>query len=425
MCSPPAVWLISGTPLAREEICYPQLQIGPRQRCISVSRKGEDGTILAVATKEIAVVGAGVIGLTTAFALAQADHRVILIDPFPGRGASFVAAGLIAPVTEAVYGEESLVELSLEAARRWPEHADDINSHSAFDCGLDRSGTLFVAHDRNDQERVRAQVPLYQRLGLETHWRGRETLKQLEPLLAPSIRGGLEVPGDIQVDNRRLISSLTDALTSYGVTILRETVREVVVANGRVTGVTTEHRRIRSSHVVLCVGYNIGAISGLPDRDHLSLRPVKGQILRLLQRDPHLRLRRSVRALVAGSAIYLVPRASGQLVVGATVEEQGLAHAPTAGGAYTLLRDAIAVVPSVAEAEFESIEVGFRPAALDNAPIIGPGSNEGLIYALGCYRHGVLFSPVVAASVAELIRTGEVPEIVRPFSPDRLPAPRV
>ncbi len=364
-------------------------------------------------------MGAGVIGLTTAFALVQRGHSVTIFDPFPGRGASFVAAGMIAPMTEASHGEDSLIALSLEAARRWPAHAESIESQSSYRVGLNRAGTLLVALDANDRAEVRSMLPLYETLGLSATWHAGGSVREIEPLLAAGVRGGIEAPDDIQVDNRRLLSSLADVLTRAGVSIVRERVVAVLSNGTRVTGVATTSQRHVASTVILCTGYDLAGIEGIPVHDEIVMRPVKGQILRLFQGDPRLRLRYSVRAIVAGSSIYLVPRSSGKVVVGATVEEQGVSYSTTAGAAYSLLRDAINVVPAIAEAEIEGFEVGLRPATRDNEPVIGASSLEGLSYALGGYRHGVLLSPVVADCIVELVELGAVPEIAWPFSPER------
>jgi len=410
---------------------WPWDAIGPRVNTLSDNRLGpsqphdkataemENTTIQPVSAKEIIVVGAGVVGLSTAFALSRRGHAVTVFDPFPGRGASFVAAGLIAPMTEANHGEESLVALSVEAARRWPEHADEIESHTPYHVGLNESGTLLVALDSNDRARIRSMLPLYEALGLAAEWHGSGSVRVKEPLLAPTVRGGLEGPNDIQVDNRRLLSALTDVLKRAGVNIVRERVVSVRSSGTQATGVETTRQIYNAGSIILCAGYDIAGIEGLPVHDEINIRPVKGQILRLYQRDARLRLHYNVRALVAGSAIYIVPRSSGKVVVGATVEEQGVSFSTTAGAAYSLLRDAISVVPAIAEAEIEGFEVGLRPATRDNAPIIGPASLEGLVYALGGYRHGVLLSPLVADCIAELIDSGAMPEIAWPFSPER------
>lgn len=359
------------------------------------------------------------IGLTTAFALKQRGHDVTVFDPFPGGGASYVAAGLIAPITEAGHGEDTLAEFSFEAARMWPEHARNIEERTSYRVGLNRAGTLFVAFNVNDRDQIHALLPLYQSLGLTPEWHGSGPVRVKEPLLAPKVHGGLEVPGDVQVDNRQLLSSLTDALTRAGVNFIRERVLKVLSNGSRASGVASSNQHYVAETVVLCTGYDIAGMEGIPVHDEIVLRPVKGQILRLFQHDEDLRLHYNVRALVSGSSIYIVPRSSGKVVVGATVEEQGVSFSTTAGAAYRLLRDAISIVPAIAEAEVESFEAGLRPATRDNAPVIGAAALDGLVYALGGYRHGVLFSPLVAECVANLIETGECPKIAWPFSPDR------
>lgn len=373
-----------------------------------------------MAPNNVVIVGAGVVGLSTAFALATRQVPVTIFDPFPGQGASHVAAGMIAPITEATYGEESLVSFSVESMRRWPGFAQAVARHTELDCGLDTAGTLSIALDANDRSLLRAQVPLYEQTGLSVTWHTSDSARELEPLLSPNVRGGLEAQSDIQVDNRRLLSALSDALRGLGVRFVRERVTGLGVEGGRVTGVTSNARFTGCECVVIATGYDVASIQGIPSGDVITLRPVKGQILRLFQRDPALRLSRTVRALVAGTPVYLVPRASGQVVIGATVEEQGPSHHATAGAIYGLLRDAISVVPSIAEAQLQHVDVGLRPAALDNAPVLGPANCEGLIYALGCYRHGILFSPLVAESIAEFVVSGSLPSIAEPFRPGRL-----
>ena len=398
--------------------CRPQ----PRE----VGTGGATTTIDRVAEHETIVVGAGVIGLSIAFTLATRGGAVTLVDPHPGRGASYVAAGMIAPVTEAAYGEESLVGLSVAAARQWPEFAEQLARYTDLSCGLVRAGTLFVALDANDRARIRSKIPLYESLGLRATWHTRTEIRNFEPLLAPGVAGGFETHDDFQVDNRRLLAALTDALLRLGVPMVRERVIALVGDDRRVRGVLTETRSIDADSVVLALGHDLDSVAGLPPLDRPRLRPVKGQIVRLFQRNPKLRLTHSVRAVVGGGEVYLVPRASGQVVVGATVEEMGTDREPTAGALYGLMRDATAVVPSIVEAEFHSIDVGLRPAAMDNAPIIGPSALDGLIYALGHYRHGILLAPLTASSIADYVLGGSPPEIVAPFLPrlsgDRGPA---
>ncbi len=367
----------------------------------------------------VVVVGAGVVGLTTAFTLASEGFDVSVIDPFPGRGASFVAAGMIAPLTEAVHGEESLTELCAQGAALWPSFAKRLSEYSELDCGLEQTGTLVVAADNNDREFLRSRIPTPALGTLGATWATAAEVRALEPLLASSVRGGFLATSDFQVDNRRLLASLMRALSNLQVSVVQSKVLSILSDNNQVKGVVTEDGVHHASHVVLCPGYDVARIEGLPTADRPVIRPVKGQILRLFQHDPLLRLRRTVRAMIAGSSIYLVPRESGQFVIGATVEEQGTSRVPTGGAILALLRDACLTVPSVAEAELLETGTGLRPATIDNAPIIGPSLLGGLIYAVGHYRHGVLLGPITAQSIAEIVRTGEVPVSIAPFQPGR------
>jgi glycine oxidase len=374
-------------------------------------------TIPPVNNSQVIVVGAGVVGLSVAFKLASHGLEVTVVDPFPGRGASFVAAGMIAPVTEAAYGEESLVELSIAAGQCWTGFAQLLASRTNYDIGLEHAGTLTVARDSNDRAQLRSLVPLYTSLGLKAIWQSSQEIREMEPLLSPAARGGFAALDDIQVDNRRLLSALFDALANLGTTFTRERVTAIIIKDARIHGVKTESGEIFTDHVVICAGLESGSIDGLPEIDRPILRPVKGQILRLAQRNPALRLRHSVRALTGGRAIYCVPRTSGQVVVGATMEEKGRSLEPTAGGVQQLLADAIAIVPSLFEAELQHVDVGLRPATVDNAPIIGESGTRGLMYAAGHYRHGVLFSPITADAIYSVITTGALPLLLEPFAP--------
>lgn len=369
-----------------------------------------------MAKPETVIIGGGVIGLACAFVLALDDNAVTVVDPFVGRGASYVAAGMIAPLTEATYGEEPLVGLTIAAAGAWPAFSELLGRHTPLHPGYERAGTLVVAADNNDHAALRAQLPFYERLGLAALSRTASELRSEEPLLSPSVRGGYFAPHDVQVDNRRLVSALFDAAARNGVGIRPERVRSLRVSGDVVSGVETERGMIAADRVVVATGHDLDWLSDQAN-DVPRIRPVKGQILRLHQHEPSLRLRRTVRGLVNGSPIYLVPRSTGQVVVGATVEEQGRSLAPTADACYRLLRDATALVPSIAEAEFLGLDVGLRPATANNMPLVGASNCAGLYYALGHYRHGVLLAPISANAIAELLRTGRLPEVMMPFSP--------
>jgi glycine oxidase len=145
---------------------------------------------------------------------------------------------------------------------------------------------------------------------------------------------------------------------------------------------------------------------------------VKGQTVRLRLPGPP-RISRVVRAQVKGTAVYLVPRADGEIVVGGSVEEAGFDVTPRAGAVYELLRDAQSVLPELGEAVLAELCTGLRPGSPDNAPIVGPSAVPGLIHASGHYRNGILLTPVTADAVAELVTVGRLPAVMEPFVPAR------
>jgi glycine oxidase len=153
------------------------------------------------------------------------------------------------------------------------------------------------------------------------------------------------------------------------------------------------------------------------------VRPVKGQIVRL--RAPSGFLNRSVRGVVRGSPVYLVPRPDGELVVGATQEELGADTRVTAGGLWELLRDARTLVPGITELEFTEAVARLRPGTPDNGPILGPCAADGLVLATGHFRNGVLLTPVTADVIAGYLQSGRWPEVAAHFTVERFGEPSV
>jgi glycine oxidase len=243
-------------------------------------------------------------------------------------------------------------------------------------------------------------------------------------MLAPGVRGGLRVDGDHQIDPRRLASALVAACERAGVVFHRCWAERLDVAGSRATGVTAaDGARLGAGRVVLAGGSLSGRLAGVPQDLLPPVRPVKGQVLRLtVPRRYAPFLSRTVRAVVRGSQVYLVPRENGELVVGATSEELGWDTTVTAGGVYELLRDAHELVPGITELPLTETRAGLRPGSPDNAPLLGPSGLDGLLLATGHYRNGVLLTPVTGDVMAELLAGGELPEAARPFTPERFGA---
>jgi glycine oxidase len=376
---------------------------------------------------DLAVVGGGVIGLAVAWRAAAAGLRVMVVDPAPGGGASWAAAGMLAPVTEVHYGEQALLRLNLAAAARWPGFAAELEEAAGRPVGYLACGTLSVARDADDLAALDDLYRFQQGLGLEVERLRSRECRSLEPGLAPGVRGGVLVPGDHQVDNRALVGALLAAAARAGVVLRPATARGLRVAGGRVRGVVLDGgETLAAGTVVLAAGCWSGALDGL-DRALLPpVRPVKGQLLHLRGPAAAPLARRNVRGL----EVYLVPRADGRVVVGATVEEQGYDQRVTAGAVHRLLRAAAELLPDVDELELTETVVGLRPGSPDNAPLLGQSGLDGLVVATGHYRNGILLTPVTADAVTELLVDGRTPAAIAPFSPRRFdraataPSPR-
>ncbi|WP_069811797.1 glycine oxidase ThiO [Streptomyces sp. TP-A0874] len=374
---------------------------------------------------DVLVVGGGVIGLVTAWRAAQRGLRTAVADPAPGGGAARVAAGMLAAVTELHYGEEALLGLNLAAARGYASFVEELEEASGQSVGFRACGTLAVALDADDRAQLRDLHGLQRGLGLESQWLTGRECRRLEPLLAPGVRGGLRVDGDHQVDPRLLASALLRAAERAGVVFHRQWAESLSVRAGRATGVRlTDGTGIHAEQTVVAGGSLSGRLAGLPAEVLPPVRPVKGQVLRLrVPKGLAPFLSRTVRAVVRGGQVYLVPRESGELVIGATSEELGWDTTVTAGGVYQLLRDAHELVPGVTELPLTETSAGLRPGSPDNAPLLGPTALPGLLLATGHHRNGVLLTPVTGDALAEALTTGELTPEARPFSPDRFAGP--
>ncbi len=380
---------------------------------------------------DVLVVGGGIIGLVTAWRAAQRGLTTALVDPEPGGGAAQVAAGMLAAVTELHYGEETLLGLNLASARRYPDFVAELTGVTGQDLGYRRCGTLTVALDADDRAHLRELHALQSRSGLESEWLSGRECRRLEPMLAPGVRGGLRVDGDHQIDPRRLTAALVTACERAGVVFHRMWAERLTVVRERARGVVApDGTELSAGQVVLAAGSLSGRLAGVPEYVLPPVRPVKGQVLRLAMPEPPPALTgrsvpflsRTVRAVVRGSHVYLVPRENGELVVGATSEELGWDTTVTAGGVYELLRDAHELVPGITELPLVETRAGLRPGSPDNAPLLGPTELPGLLLATGHHRNGVLLTPVTGDALAHALTTGELPEEARPFAPGRFDA---
>ncbi|NKZ06221.1 glycine oxidase ThiO [Actinomadura latina] len=372
---------------------------------------------------QIVIVGAGVIGLATAWRTAAGgaparECGITLVDPAPASGASSVAAGMLTPVSELTYGEEPLLRLGLASRDRYGAFVAELEELTGLDTGHRTDGLLQVAFDADDLGYLDDLRRFQESLGIPAEALTGRECRRAEPMLAPGVRGGLLAPADGSIDPRRLTAALLAAAERLGVRLVRRRAARIVVENDAVAGVALDDGTVlRADRVLIAAGPWSGDLEGLPPGTVPPVRPVKGQVIRLRTRMPFLQ--RTTRGLVKGSSVYLVPRADGEIVLGATQEEMGFDTRVTAGGLWELLRDARELLPGITELEFAEVAAGLRPGSPDNAPVLGPTALPGLFAGTGHFRNGVLLAPVSADILSAMLLDGPVPEVAGAFSPGR------
>ena len=372
--------------------------------------------------KSAAIIGAGVVGLGIAWRLATRGVNVSVFDRgAAGSGATRAAAGMLAACAEAEPGEEALVALGRESQARWPSFAEELKQASGVDVDLRREGTLVIALTADDQARLFHHLEFQRKLDLPLRWISAAETRKREPHLAGKLAGAVFAPEDHQVDNRKLAAALLIAARGAGASIHEHTPVEAISSHGRhVDGVMLgDGTRHAADVVVLAAGAwsrsIAGSIAGLSPQALPPVRPIKGQML-ALRMDPAAPL---VTHVIWGPGIYMAPRLDGRLIMGATVEEKGFDTALTAGGLLTLLEAAWRVIPAIEELPIDEMWVGHRPGSRDDAPILGPGPLDGLIYATGHHRNGILLAPVTADAIARLVLDGTLDPAIRPFGIER------
>ena len=366
---------------------------------------------------EVIVIGAGVIGLSIGWRLAQRRVRTLVLDAAePASGSSGVAAGMLAPVTEADFGEEELTALNLAGLERWPAFVTELEEAAGVDCGYRATGALTVAVDRDDEEILRRLHEHQRSLGLDAQWLPGRECRRLEPGLAPRIAGGIHAPHDRQVSPRALVRALTEAVGRAGVELRTGARAERVVPGPEAVSVELAGGgAVSAPTVVVAAGAESGMLA-VPEEARVPVRPVKGQILRLRAQAP---VTLPAERVIRTPEVYAVPRADGRLVVGATVEERGFDRTVTAGGVLELLRRAYEALPGVFELELVEATAGLRPGTPDNGPIVGESGVPGLWWATGHWRNGVLLAPITAEAVAQSLAGEDPPAELAPFGPRR------
>ena len=359
---------------------------------------------------DVVIVGGGVIGCALAYELAGRGLSVTVLERDAlGAHASTVAAGMLAPLLESAR-PGPLADLGMRSLALYQTLVPALKDETGVDSELLPSGTLRVALAEPEEIELR-RAERWQReqgasTGLSVEWLDAAAAHECEPALAPAIIGALWSSGEQQVNPKRLLAALTQAAARRGVHFLEGTpALGFVTANGRVCGVRTASGAIEAETVVLAAGPWSGGLGeelGL----NLPVTPKRGQLLHLHATPQPLRHMLNARHR------YLVPRADGTIIVGATEEERGYDRRPSAAGIAYLLGILPYLAPAVATSEFRGVEVGLRPWSADGLPLLGAiPAHPGLVVATGHGRNGILLAPITAQLLTRLIADGrdEIP----------------
>ena len=372
--------------------------------------------------KKIIIIGGGVIGLGIGWQLAKAGAAVTIYERAEiGRAASWAAAGMLAPLAEAHSEEPELLKLGCQSLDRYPQWTAELEADAEMSIGYRVEGTLIVGLEPDDTHQLRHIYEAQQHLRLDVNWLNGREARDIESALSPRVTAAIHCASDYQVDNRRMVTALQRAYqASGGVLHEKSDIERIVIKSGIATGVQVHGDFKKADIVILSAGCWSAQVAGIPDAILPPVRPVKGQML-ALQMEEGIAINSVIRTVRARYPVpvYLVPRADGRLIVGATSEEMGFDTRLTAGGMFELLRGAWEAVPGVYELPILETWTGLRPGSRDNAPILGKTPIENLIYATGHYRNGILLTPVTAYEIAKLILTRETSETIHPFQLDR------
>lgn len=366
---------------------------------------------------DVAIVGAGVIGLSIGWRLARRGLAVVIVEAgTAGCGASLAASGMLAASTEVEPGEDDLLALNLESQRLWPGFRDELEAAAGERIGYRSEGTLVAALSRDEIARLRFRFELHERAGLPSRWLDGEALREMEPGLRPSAVGAIFCSGDHQVDPPRVVSALVQAFRGAGGHLVEHCrALDVERRGGRADALLTEKGLCHAGTIIVAAGAWSADSGLLPAGEPLPVRPLKGQSLALRMR-PEAPI---LDHVLWTEQVHLAPKSDGRLIVGATVEEAGFDAANTAGGVFALLEGARRALPGIEELELIRTWTGFRPTSTDDAPILGPTGLNGLIVATGHHRNGYLLAPVTALAIEDLITVGKISGAAAGFSAER------
>lgn len=367
---------------------------------------------------KIIIVGAGIAGLAIGWRLAQAGAEVEIFDRgLAGRGATWAAAGMIAPGAELHDEPEALAQFARRSRAAWPGFAAELEAESACAIGYGEPGSLIFAFDDARATALESRARQLAASGDEAEWLAPAALRQREPLLSAALRGALHIPGDAQVDNRLVGEALRIALARRNVPVRENTaIGGLLITNDRVRGVMCSSGAVSGDAVIIASGAWLNAFGGetapLPP-----VTPVKGQMVAV---EPPAGTPLP-KQLLWGDHAYLVKR-RGRVLIGATVEDAGFDTSVSEDACARLMSAGARIVPALSEWRISEMWAGLRPRTPDGAPVIGACAVAGLYVAGGQFRNGILFAPAVADAMMRIVLTSEPVSEIEAFGPQRFTA---
>jgi glycine oxidase len=370
----------------------------------------------SIGNADVLVVGGGIIGLSIARELAQrgvAQVSVIEKDQF-GQEASWAAGGILAPQVEADQ-DDDFFQLACASRDLYPGFVRAVQDESGIDVGFDSTGTIYVAFTETEEHEFQARFDWQKGRGLRIEWLTVDEVRQHEPSISPNVRCALRFPNDYQVENRRLVEALLIANERAGVRLVAECgALALRIENSQLLGVETSRGFIAPRSVVLAAGSWSSSIKSSVTLPSIDVTPVRGQMLCFKPETP------MARHVIYSGRGYLIPRSDGRLLAGSTTEHAGFDKRVTPEGTKAIRSMAEQIAPALESVAVVEAWAGFRPRAKDGLPVLGPfGGVQGLFYATGHYRNGILLAPVTAKLIADTILSGAIPSLLSSFLPDR------
>ncbi|MEP7271151.1 MAG: glycine oxidase ThiO [Acidobacteriota bacterium] len=366
-------------------------------------------------TFDAAIIGGGVIGCAIAWRLAQAGLSTAIIERGnPGAEASGAAGGMLAPLAEADR-RDAFFDLSVDSRAHYPSLTTELFDATGVDIEYRTEGTVFLAFTDEDEAELETRFAWQQGADLNVERLDSISVRKLEPLVSEDVRWALRFPDDHQVNNRQLVVGLEAACRASGVTIMDHTeATSLVSEQGQIRGVQTRVGVVEAANVVIAAGSWSSLLAGSASTSAMAIEPVRGQMIAL--NSPHP----APRCVIYSKRAYLIPRLGGFLIAGSTTEHAGYEKVVTAGGLATILERAIEIMPMARSLAITETWAGLRPATADGLPVLGvdPAIN-GLFYATGHYRNGILLAPITAEIIRDLIVSGSTSRNLAPFEVTR------